>query len=193
MPVPLLSRLTWPVSKGRFALATVLITALALGAVWGSAAYWLKVNRGERIEATRETLTRLSEALDDHVDGRLRSAAVILRTVETWLKFHPAADLRQDPEFVQLADSAGAGRLGFAEVRLILADGGSLGPGGRPSLDYTSEAFIAAGLAASPGQLHLGETIRPPNGDRRLLPMALRLSPRSDGVAVPSRGIKPLY
>jgi len=187
MPVGLFLRTVWPASRWRLVMATALITALALGAVWGSAFYWLTLDRSERIDQTKETLARLTETIDEHVDGQLRSASTILRTVETWLTFHPTSDLRQDPEFSMLAHSAGAGRPGFAGIRLILTDGSGLGPvdsTGRPSVNYTDDAFIQQALATTPGQLSLGETIRPENGDRRLLPLALRLPPRPDGVAL---------
>ncbi|HLZ65867.1 MAG TPA: ATP-binding protein [Aliidongia sp.] len=168
-------------------MVTALITALALVAVWGSAFYWLSLNRSERIGSSRETLARLTETIDEHVDGQLRSAATILRTVETWLTFHPATNLRLDNEFAALARSAGAGRPGFASIRLILEDGSGLAPPesfGRAPVDYTNAAFIKAGLALQPGDLYLGLSIRPPNGERRLLPLALRLPPRPDGVAL---------
>jgi PAS domain S-box-containing protein len=187
MPVGLFLRSVWPASKWRVVAAAVLVTALALGAVWGSAIYWLMLNRGERIESTRENLARLTETIDEHVDGQLRSASTILRTVETWLNFHPTSDLRHDPEFGMLAHSAGAGRPGFAGIRLILADGSGLGPtenNGRPSLNYTNDAFVQEALAATPGQLSLGEAGRPADGERRLLPLALRLPQRPDGVAL---------
>jgi PAS domain S-box-containing protein len=187
MPVGLFLRTVWLASKWRLAMATALITALALGAVWGSAFYWLTLNRSERIGSTKETLARLTETIDEHVDGQLRGASTILRTVETWLAFHPTSDLRQDPEFGMLAHSAGAGRPGFAGIRLILADGSGLGPAdstGKPSVNYTDDAFIQQALSVAPGQLSLGEAIRPANGDRRLLPLALRLPSRTDGVAL---------
>ena len=187
MPVPLFLRLVWPASKWRVVVATALITTLALGAVWGSAFYWLTLNRSERIGSTREALARLSETIDEHVDGQLHSASTILRTVETWLTFHPTSDLRQDPEIAMLARSAGAGRPGFAGIRLVLADGGSLASAdetGKLSVTYTDDAFVQAALALAPGQLYLGQSIRPSNGERRLLPLALRLPPRPDGVAL---------
>ncbi len=74
MPVPWFLRLVWPASRRRVVIVTVLITALALCAVWGSAFYWLTLNRGERIVSTKETLARLTETIDEHVDGQLRSA-----------------------------------------------------------------------------------------------------------------------
>ncbi len=137
MPVGLFLRWIWPASKWRVVIATAVITVLAIGAVWGSAFYWLTLNRAERIGSTKGNLARLTDTIDEHVDGQLRSASTILRTVETWLTFHPDSDLRQDPEFVALAHGAGAGRPGFADIRLITADGAGLDSGdvgGKPSV-----------------------------------------------------------
>ena len=187
MPVPKIFRLVWPASKWRVVIATALITALALDVVWGSAFYWLTLNRGERIDSTKETLARLSETIDEHVDGQLHGASVILRTVEAWARFHPASDLRQDPEFAALGRAAGAGRPGFAGLRLILADGTSVrpveSPGALPVV-YTDEAFVQAALASPPGQLYLGEATVLANTNRQLLPLALRLPSRADDVAL---------
>jgi len=187
MPVGLFLRWVWPASKWRVVIATVVLTLVAMAAVWGSAFYWLALNRTERLESTKENLARLTETIDEQVDGQLQSASTILRTVETWLSFHPNSDLRQDAEFVALAHSAGAGRPGFAGIRLILADGASLGRGdngGKPSIPYTSQAFVLQALAATPGQISLGEAIRPAVGAHRLLPLALRLPLRTDEVAL---------
>jgi len=187
MPVGLFLRWVWPASKWRVVIATVILTLFAMGTVWGSTFYWLTLNRAERVESTKENLARLTETIDEHVDGQLRSASTILRTVETWLTFHPNSDLRQDSEFVALAHSAGAGRPGFAGIRLILADGASLSRGdngGKPSIPYTNQAFVLEALAATPGQISLGEAIRPAVGEHRLLPLALRLPLRTDEVAL---------
>ena len=187
MPVGLFLRRVWPASKWRVVIATAVITLLAMGVVWGSTFYWLTLNRTERIDSTKENLARLTETIDEHVDGQLRSASTILRTVETWLTFHPNSDLRQDSEFLALAHSAGAGRPGFAGIRLILADGASLGRGdngGKPSIPYTNQAFVLEALAATPGQISLGEAVRPAVGAHRLLPLALRLPLRADEVAL---------
>jgi PAS domain S-box-containing protein len=187
MPFPTFLRQVWPGSKWRVVTATVLITALALGTVWGSAVYWLTINRSERIEATKEALVRLSETIDEHVDGQLRTASVILRTVEAWASFHGDKDLRLDAEFSTLAQSTGAGRPGFAGVRLIAADGSSvrpLGSLGQLPDAYADEAFIKAAMAREPGQLYLGEAMTPPKTNRRIWPMAVRLPPRPDGVAL---------
>jgi len=187
MPVGLFLRRVWPASKWRVVIATAVITLLAMGVVWGSTFYWLTLNRTERIDSTKENLARLTETIDEHVDGQLRSASTILRTVETWLTFHPNSDLRQDSEFLALAHSAGAGRPGFAGIRLILADGASLGRGdngGKPSIPYTNQAFVLEALAATPGQISLGEAVRPAVGAHRLLPLALRLPLRTDEVAL---------
>jgi PAS domain S-box-containing protein len=192
MPVPVFLRMAWSASKWRVVVATALFTALALAAVWGGAFYWLTLNRAERIESTRESLARLTETIDEHVDGQLLGASTILRTVETWLSFHPTSDMRLDPEIAMLAHSAGAGRPGFADIRLILANGSGLGPAdgtGRPAINYTNDSFIQSALAQAPGQLFLGGTIRPANGDRLLLPLALRLPPRPDGVALVATAI----
>ena len=187
MPVPAVFRLVWPASKWRVVIATALITALALAVVWGSALYWLTLNRSERIDSTKETLARLSETIDEHVDSQLRGASVILRTGEAWAGFHPTSDLRQDAEFAALADGTGAGRPGFAGIRLIEADGTSarpIGSVGRLPVAYADEAFVQAALAQEPGQLYLGEASVPAGTDRRLLPLALRLPARPDGVAL---------
>ena len=187
MPVPAIFRLVWPASKWRVVVATALITALALIVVWGSALYWLTLNRSERIDSTKETLARLSETIDEHVDSQLRGASVILRTGEAWAGFHPTSDLRQDAEFAALAEGTGAGRPGFAGIRLIEADGTSvrpIGSVGRLPVAYADEAFVQAALAQGPGQLYLGEASVPPGTNRRLLPLALRLPPRPDGVAL---------
>ncbi|HEV2678653.1 MAG TPA: ATP-binding protein [Aliidongia sp.] len=187
MPIPVFLRLVWPASKGGIVAATALVTAIALGAVWGSTFYWLTLNRGERIDATKETLSHLSETIDEHVDGQLRGASVILRTVETWASFHPTSDLQRDPEFAALAQSTGAGRPGFAGIRLVLADGASVRPidnVGRLPIAYVDAPFVQTALALAPGQIYLGEAFNPPNTNRWLLPMALRLPPRSDGVAL---------
>ena len=187
MPVGLFLRWVWPASKWRVVIATVVVTLLAIGAVWGSAFYWLSLNRAERIASTKENLAGLTETIDEHVDGQLRSASTILRTVETWLTFHPDSDLRRDPEILALAHSAGAGRPGFAGIRLIMTDGASIGAGdesGKPSIPYTDQAFVLEALAATPGQISLGEAIRPAVGRHRLLPLALRLPLRTDEVAL---------
>jgi len=187
MPVPAFFRPIWPAAKWRVVVATALITALGLGAVWGSAVYWLTINRGERIDATKETLARLSETIDEHVEGQLRGASVILRTSESWAAFHPESDLRQDTEFAALARSAGAGQPGFIGIRLIRADGASFrSTGGATDLPdtYTDDAFLRAALALAPGQLYWAATAGPPIEGRRILPVAVHLPPRPDGVAL---------
>ena len=187
MPVGLYLRSIWPPRKWRVVIVSALVTVLALAAVWGSVFYWLSLSRAERYEATKATLARLNETIEERVDGELRSASSILRTVETWLRFHPASDLAHDPEFAMLAHSAGAGRAGFAGIRLFRADGSSLVPADaslQSPASYVDGAFFQEAMAATPGQLSLGEAARPTGGERRLMPLALRLPPRDDGVGL---------
>jgi PAS domain S-box-containing protein len=187
MPVGLFLRSVWPASKWRVLLVTMSVTVLALGAVWGSAFYWLTLNRTERIDSARASLARLTETIDEHVDGQFRSASTILRTAETWLTYHPASDPGQDAEFAMLTHSAGAGRSGFAGVRLFHADGSSVVPadaGSKAPASYVDGGFFQEAMAAGPGQLSMGEAVRPSDGGHRLLPLALRLPPGPSGVAL---------
>ena len=161
------------------------LTALFLFCLWAFVVYWSLRARDIELENSRNTLGRLSVAVEEQSRSVFKLAAVFLDTADLWLANHPESDPLTDSQFAALVEGFYRASGGAIQLRVVTRQGAlyripSDGAGPR-AMVADRDYFLAARSEAGGGQPFIGMPVLSRVDGQWVIPLSQRLQkPRGD-------------
>ncbi|MER2518385.1 GGDEF domain-containing protein [Candidatus Accumulibacter phosphatis] len=153
----------------------IVFSLLFVAALWAAVSFWIDSARDERVAATRESLQRMTHAVEDQTRRQFRLAEVILAVCANWLAANPDLDPASAPGFRRLLADFRDRTAATIEIRLLAADGTAIDPLSDSSEPLANVADSDYFRNTPAGGLFIGApTRRTPAGNSEL-PIASRL------------------
>jgi diguanylate cyclase (GGDEF)-like protein len=154
----------------------IVFSLLFVAALWAAVSFWIVSARDERVATTRESLQRMTHAVEDQTRRQFRLAEVILAVCANWLAADPDLDPASAPGFRRLLEDFRDHTAATIEIRLLAADGTAVAPlsdASEPLANVADSDYFRSTPAG--GGLFIGApTRRKPEGSSEL-PIASRL------------------
>ncbi|MEF8732519.1 MAG: hypothetical protein V5B40_11625 [Candidatus Accumulibacter meliphilus] len=106
----------------------IVFSLLFVAALWAAVSFWIVSARDERVATTRESLQRMTHAVEDQTRRQFRLAEVILAACANWLAADPDLDPASAPGFRRLLKDFRDHTAATIEIRLLAADGTASSP-----------------------------------------------------------------
>lgn len=163
----------------------IVFSLLFVAALWSAVSFWVVSARDERVATTRESLQRMTHAVEDQTRRQFRLAEVILAVCANWLAANPDLDPASAPGFRRLLEDFRDHTAATIEIRLLAADGTAVAPlsdASEPLANVADSDYFRSTPAG--GGLFIGApTRRKPEGNSEL-PIASRLSTQAFPILV---------
>lgn len=173
--------------------AVKVTTALFVLLVWGVFLLWAIFQYSGGREAAGLRLERERVIAEAQIGAIFRQAEMFLVATDRWIGDHPEADPLSDPRFAELVRDLQRVTDGGMLVRLVDESGKAFlvpAEGAQQGVKAEDRDYFKAAMAAPPGHIFIGQTIKGRASGRWQVPVATRLSRPSHGIVLVFIGIE---